>query len=104
VPKPQGEAQTIFTFTVFNRTSCTYNHLYLLGLLDTWQYDYSKRRKVLIQPHNATSQRICILSSTAEKTSNIAGPVDFKSKMDLPLTLNAFDEQMRTLTLRFKMC
>jgi hypothetical protein len=35
VPKPQGEAQTIFTFTVFNRTSCTCNHFYLLGLLDT---------------------------------------------------------------------
>jgi hypothetical protein len=57
-----------------------------------------------MQPLNATSQSTCILSSTAEKTSNIAGPVDFKSKMDLPVALNAFVEQIRTLTLRFKMC
>ena len=33
VPKPQGEAQTIFTFTVFSGTSCTCNHLYLLNCL-----------------------------------------------------------------------
>ena len=103
-PKPEGEARTISIFTVFNRKSCTCKHFYLLGLLDTWQYRSSKRPELLVQPHNITYMRTWVLCRTAEKAWNIVGTIDVKSKMDLPVALNAFDEQVRTLTLRFKMC